>query len=478
MNKDLSELTIKEASRLLRENKIKSSGLVKACYRKINEREKDINAFITIIDEEVALRKAEAIDRKFEKGSKLSILAGIPFTIKDVYLTKGIKTTAGSKILGNYTAQYNATVYQKLIDLGAILIGKTNCDPFGFGSSTENSAYGITKNPYNNLRVAGGSSGGSAAAVSYGAGLFSIAEDTGGSIRCPSAFCNVVGLKPTYGRVSRNGAIAYVSSFDTVGPITRTVEDNAIVMSLIAGEDAKDATSSNVKVDNYCKLLHKPNLYRIGVPDEYFTDQVDKEIKARIFEKIEKLEKLGHKVIKISLPNTEYAIAAYYVVALSEAGSNLAKFDGLRYGLQSEKKGWDKKVHDTRGRGFGQEEKRRIMIGTFSLSSGYQDKYYNKAQLVRQLICEDFNSAFKKIDLIITPVTPMLPFKIGENVVDPLKLWLVDAFTVTINPVGIPAISVPVGFSRNGLPIGMQIVGSHFKEGDIYNLANQLNLQS
>lgn len=469
--KNLYELTIKEALKMLESKEITSLDLTESCLNRIEEMEPEINAFITVT-KDLAISKAKEVDEKRKNGEKLGRLAGIPYSLKDIYNTYGIQTTAGSKILKGYISPYNATVVEKLEKEDAVLLGKTNCDPFGFGSSTENSAYGITKNPVDTSRVPGGSSGGSGASVAYGGGLFSIGGDTGGSIRCPASFCGIVGLKPTYGRVSRYGAIAYASSYDTVGPMTKTVEDNALVLEAIAGLDEKDATTSPIEVLNYSSEL-ETNLKgkRIGIVKEYQKDGVDEQVTEAINKAIEKFKSLGCEIVEVSLPNTEYAIAAYYLIGISEASSNLARMDGIRFGLKTDGDNWQERYMKTRGEGFGDEEKRRIILGTYALSAGYADKYYHKAQLVRELLKEDIAKAFESVDILLTPTMPVLPFKIGENSDDPLKMWLLDAFTVTINPVGVPAISVPCRKSKEGLPIGMQLIGPHFKEEVLYKFA-------
>lgn len=472
MNK-LYELTIKEALAKLESKEITAVELVTSCLDRIDEMEPTINAFITVTRES-ALEKAKIVDEKRNNGEKLGKLAGIPYNLKDIYNTYGIQTTAGSKMLEGYISPYNATVVEKLDKEDAILIGKTNCDPFGFGSSTENSAYGTTRNPIDTSRVPGGSSGGSGASVAYGGGLFSIGGDTGGSIRCPAAFCGIVGLKPTYGRVSRYGAIAYASSYDTVGPMTKNVYDNALILDVIAGNDTKDATTSNAKVPDYLLDLNQPlKGKKIGIVKEYQTDGVDPEVKVSIENAIEKFKKMGCEIVEISLPYTEYAIAAYYLIGISEASSNLARMDGIRFGVSKDGSDWQDRYLNSRGEGFGDEEKRRIILGTYALSAGYADKYYHKAQQVRALLKEDIIKAFEKVDILLTPTMPVLPFKIGENTDDPLKMWLLDAFTVTINPVGVPAISIPSGKSKEGLPIGMQLIGPHFKEELLYQFAYQ-----
>lgn len=469
---NLKDLTISQASKLLEKKEISAVELTNETLSLIDSEDKDINAFITITKEK-ALEQAKEIDSKRNLGEKLSKLAGIPYSLKDVYQVKGIKTTAGSKILENYQSQYDATVYAKLSKSGAVLIGKTNCDPFGFGSSTENSAFGATHNPINKDYVPGGSSGGSGAAIAYGAGLFSIGEDTGGSIRCPASFCGIFGLKPTYGRVSRYGSIAYASSYDCVGPMAKTAEDTALLLEVIAGQDEHDATSSPNNVPRYTETLTQSLEGKvIGLPKEYFTDALDPEVRQIIMLAVDKYKSLGCIIKDISLPYTKYSVAAYYVVGISEASSNLARYDGVRYGFRAEGNDWKEIYMNTRGQAFTDEEKRRVLVGTYALSSGYADQYYKKAQKVRQLLRQDFQRAFTEVDIILTPTMPVLPFKIGEKTDDPLKLWLVDAFTTAINPVGVPAMSVPAGNSK-GLPVGMQLITPHFEEGKLLNFAHQ-----
>lgn len=471
--KPLYKLTVSEAAEMLEKKEISSTELTKAVLSRIEEMEPTINAFITVTAEK-ALEKAKQVDEKRNKGENLSKLAGIPYSLKDVYNTDGIQTTAGSKILEGYISPYNATIYQKLEDCDAVLVGKTNCDSFGFGTSTENSDYGVTKNPLDTSRVPGGSSGGSGAAVAYGGGLFSIAEDTGGSIRCPAAFCGLTGLKPTYGRVSRYGAIAYASSYDTVGPITINAKDNAIVLEHIAGLDEKDATTSPLPVDKYSENLGQDLSGKvIGLPKEYFGDGIEPEVREIMQAAIKKYEALGCTIKEVSLPYTEYAIAAYYVVGTSEVSSNLGRMDGVRFGLDIESTSWLEKMRDTRGQGFNAEAKRRIMVGSYALSAGYADAFYKKAQKVRQLLKQDFARVLKEVDILLTPTMPMLPFKIGENSNDPLKMWLADAFTVTLNPSGLPGLSVTAGKTESGLPVGMQLIGPHFSESMLYNFAHK-----
>lgn len=461
MNDKLNQLTIKEAREGLKEKKFSSVELIRACLKRIKEVDKGINAFVTVCEEE-ALKAAKKADELLSNGameqwSNLPLL-GIPFSMKDVYSTKGIKTTAGSKVLENYIPVYSATVYQKLIDAGAILIGKTNCDAWGHGASTENSDFGVVKNPWDKERVAGGSSGGEAAALTSDMTIFGIGEDTGGSIRLPSSFCSTVGLKVTYGRVSRYGAIAYASSLDSMGPMGKTVEDCGQILSIIAGKDDKDATSSPKEAGNYVKGLgNRVKGLKIGLPKEYFGKGLDEEVKAAVMAAVKKLEEQGAEIVDVSLPSTEYGIATYYIIAPSETSSNLARYDGIRFG-------------NDRG-AFGAEAKRRIMLGTYALSAGYYDQYYLKAQKVRTLVKQDFEKAFKLCDVIIGPVSPTPPFKIGEKVEDPLAMYLVDVYTVLINLAGAPSLALPCGFShpstssgQASLPIGMQIIGPQFSE--------------
>ncbi|MDA1317381.1 MAG: Asp-tRNA(Asn)/Glu-tRNA(Gln) amidotransferase subunit GatA [bacterium] len=392
-------------------------------------------------------------------------LAGIPFSMKDTYNTKDIRTTAASKVLENYIPQYNATVYQRLINAGAMLVGKTNCDAWGHGSSTENSDYKITKNPWNTEYVAGGSSGGSAAAVATNSTVFDIGEDTGGSIRLPAAFCGIIGLKVTYGLVSRYGCVAYASSLDTVGPMATTVEDVAIVLEVIAGNDTYDGTSTSIKSFEYKKTLNDSiEGLTIGVPKEYMTDGIDADVRSRVEESIDVYRKLGATIKEISLPHTKYAISTYYLLATSETSSNLARYDGIRYGYNRA--------------AFGPEAMRRIMLGSYTLSAGYYDQYYKKALKVRTKIHEDFEQAFKEVDVIAAPVSPTPAFKIGEKASDPLQMYLSDVLTVSINIAGIPSLSIPVGLTSNNLPVGMQLIGNHFEEAKLLNIAHQFEQET
>lgn len=450
----MNNLTLKEALEGLKNKKFSSVELTKACLDRIKKINPKLNAYLTVCEEE-ALKAADRAD----KLSGLPLL-GVPFSMKDVYSTSGIRTTAGSKVLENYVPPYSATVYQKLLDAGAVLLGKTNCDAWGHGASTENSDFGVVKNPWNMEYVAGGSSGGSAAALASDCSIFEIGEDTGGSIRLPSSFCSTFGLKVTYGRVSRYGSIAYASSLDSMGPMGKSVEDLALILEVIAGEDDKDATSSPNSVPKYTSLLKKDiKGLKIGLPKEFFSQGLDKEVKETVEKAIKVLEALGAEVIDISIPSTEFGIATYYIIAPSETSSNLARYDGIRFGNDRS--------------AFGDEAKRRIMLGTYALSSGYYDEYYLKAQKVRTLVKKDFEKAFEQCDVILGPVSPTPPFKIGEKMDDPLAMYLVDVYTVLINLAGVPSLALPCGFSQNNLPIGMQIIGPQFSEDLILRVGYQ-----
>jgi len=407
------------------------------------------------------------------RGENLPRLAGVPVAIKDVMTTRGVRTTAGSKILDNFIPPYDCTAVARLEAEGAILLGKLNCDEFAMGSSNENSAYGPVHNPRDVTRVPGGSSGGSAAAVAAGMAVATLGSDTGGSIRQPASFCGVVGLMPTYGRVSRYGLIAFASSLDHIGPLTRTVEDAAIMLSVIAGHDPMDSTSAKVPVPDYVAEISKPvRGLKLGVPKEYFAEGLDAEVRTAVENAIQQLASQGAEIIPISLPHTSYAVPAYYVIATAEASANLARFDGVRYGFRSANaKSLAQMYRNTRDEGFGAEVKRRIMLGTYALSSGYYDAYYLKAQKVRTLLARDFENAFQKVDAIVTPTAPTAAFKLGEKSDDPLAMYLADIYTVTADLVGIPGISVPCGQTKTGLPIGLQILGKHFDEGTVLRVA-------
>lgn len=468
---EILKLGVYELRELYRKKEVKVSEVVESLIEEIYKKDKELHSYLYI--NERAIEEAKRIDERIEKGENLRELEGIPISIKDNICTKGMPTTCASKILENFIPPYDATVIEKLKDAGAIIIGKTNMDEFAFGSSTENSAFGPTKNPFDLERVPGGSSGGSACSVSANLCFASLGSDTGGSIRQPASFCGVVGMKPTYGRVSRYGLVAFASSLDQIGPITKNVRDNALILKIISGKDKMDSTSVDVEIGDYENFdgLDIKNL-KIGIPKEYFIEGIDNEIKEKIFEVIKLIEKEGLIIEEISLPHTSYGIATYYIIATAEASSNLARFDGVKYGFRSKNyKNLYEMYTKTRGEGFGEEVKRRIILGTYVLSSGYYEAYYLKAQKVRTLIKNDFEKAFCKVDVIITPTTPELPFKIGEKKDDPLKMYLSDIFTVNVNLSGLPGINVPVGFSSKKLPIGLQIIGNYFKEDIILKVA-------
>lgn len=465
---DLTELTIKQAHEGLKKKEFSSVDLTKAYLEQIKKTDKKLNAFLTVT-ENLAMLQAELADKKIATGN-FGQLMGIPGAIKDAILVEGEKCTAASKILENYIAPYDATVISKLKSQGAVILGKTNLDEFAMGGSGENSAFGATKNPLDKTRVAGGSSSGSAAAVAAAQALYALGSDTGGSIRLPSSFCGVVGLKPTYGAVSRYGLIAFGSSLDQIGPIAKNVQDAKIVFETISGKDAMDATSAEyVFKDSNISLKG----LKIGVPKEYFVKGIDKEVEKVIMSAIKKAEDEGAKIEEISLPNTEFALACYYIIALAEASANLARFDGIKYGLSEKADKLLDVYSKTKGHGFGQEVKRRIMLGTYSLSSGYYDAYYKKAQQVRQLLKQDFAKAFEKVDLLFCPVSPVPAVKIGEKTKDPLSMYLMDIYTVSVNLAGLPAISLPAGKIGN-LPVGLQIIGNHFQENKILSIASQM----
>lgn len=464
-------MTILETHNKLIKKEISATELVKNALSKIKKYDKWIRAFLTVT-EESALKKAKIVDKKIAHNKEISLLEGIPYSAKDVFCTKGIKTTAGSRILENFMPPYDATVINRVDKQGAILIGKTNCDAFGFGTSTENSDFQITHNPWDLKKVPGGSSGGSAAAVLCNMGLFSIAEDTGGSIRQPANFCGVTGIKVTYGRVSRYGSIAYGSSLDTVGHITNDVEDSALVLKYTAGQDPLDSTTIPGKVPDYLDNLNKSiKNIKIGLPKEYFTKGLDPEVESAIRTATNDFRKLGCLITEISLPNTEYAINTYYITGMSEVSANLSRLDGIRYGLSDKTaKSLNEVYEKTRGRGFGPEVKRRLLLGTYAISAGYFDEYYKKAMKVRTLIKSDFDNAFRDVDIILAPVAPNLPFDIGKNTSNPLQMWLEDVFTVTLNPSGCPGLAIPCGFSKQNLPIGMQLIGPQLSEDFLFRV--------
>ncbi len=467
----LHQLTIHEAHELLKQRKVSSVELTKSALKRIDEIENKVHACVTVT-EDIALKEAKEADNRIASGD-IAPLTGIPTLIKDVICTKGIRTTCSSKMLENFIPPYDATVIQKLKAQKAVIIGKTNMDEFAMGSSTEHSAFFLTYNPWDLSRVPGGSSGGSAAAVAADEVVYALGSDTGGSIRQPAGFCNVVGLKPTYGRVSRFGLVAFASSLDQIGPLTKDVTDCALVMNVIAGYDARDSTSVSHPVPNYTLPL-VPDLkgLRIGIPREYFVEGMQNEVRVALEIAIEKLGELGAEIDwEASLPHTKYALAAYYILAPSEASANLARYDGVKYGFRERNaSNVIEATEKTRQFGFGPEVKRRIMLGTYALSAGYYDAYYLKAQKVRTLIKQEFDQAFKKYDALVTPTSPTVAFKLGEKLDDPLQMYLSDVCTLPVNIAGIPAISIPSGFADN-LPIGMQIMGKPFSEETLLRIA-------
>lgn len=469
---ELCQLTIHELQDKIKTGETTASDIVESVYRRIEAVERTVHAYITLT-RELAFEQAAVADGLIKKGD-IKELTGIPIALKDILCTRGIRTTCGSRMLSDYIPPYDATVVEKLRDAGAIFTGKTNMDEFAMGSSNETSYFGITANPWDRERIPGGSSGGSAAAVAADECAASLGSDTGGSIRQPAALCGVVGMKPTYGRVSRFGLIAFASSLDQIGPFTKDVKDCAILMNVIAGYDPRESTSVPADVPDYRQFLSQDIAgWTIGVPGEYFLAGIDPEVEAAVRKVIETIEGLDAKCIPISLPHTEYCLAVYYIVAPAEASSNLARYDGVKYGFRA-KSGRDllEMYKKTRSEGFGQEVKRRIMLGTYALSSGYYDAYYKKASQVRGLIKKDFDEAFKKCDVILTPTSPTPAFKIGEKTDDPMQMYLSDIFTISANLAGIPGLSVPCGFTKSGLPIGVQFLAGHFAEGKLIQIAS------
>jgi aspartyl-tRNA(Asn)/glutamyl-tRNA(Gln) amidotransferase subunit A len=467
-------LTVASTRTAIEERQFTAAAVVEEFYKKIAAEDADIHAYLTL-SKERALSQAERIDKLADKGDPLPPLAGVPMAIKDVMVTKGVRSTAGSKILENYIPPYDCTAVARLEAAGAIILGKTNCDEFAMGSSNENSAYGPVRNPRDKSRVPGGSSGGSAAVVAAGTAVASLGSDTGGSIRQPAAFCGVVGTMPTYGRVSRYGLIAFASSLDHIGPLTKSVKDAALVLNQIAGRDPMDSTSAEVPVPDYTKAIEQPvSGLRLGIPKEYFGEGLDPEIREAVEAAISKLKAAGCEIVPISMPHTKYAIPTYYIVATAEASSNLARFDGVRYGYRARDgvKNLSTMYRRTRDEGFGPEVKRRIMLGTYALSAGYYDAYYLKAQRVRTLLTRDFEEAFTKVDAIVTPTTPTPAFKLGEKSDDPLAMYLNDIYTVTADLVGVPGISVPCGYTKAKLPIGLQVLGKHFDESTVFRVGH------
>ena len=464
------EKSISELHKLLASKNVSSTELTKAHIERIQTVDPTLQAYLTVTEDQ-ALDQAAKVDRRIAQGEEIGPLEGIPMALKDNICTEGVRTSCASKMLENFIPPYNATVTERLQAAGTILLGKVNMDEYGMGSSTENSFYAKTRNPWDLERVPGGSSGGSAAAVAADEAAFTLGTDTGGSIRQPSAFCGVVGMKPTYGVVSRFGLIAYASSLDHIGPMTKTVRDNALVLNAIAGHDSKDATSVAYGKPDYSNfLINDIKGLKIGVPQEYYGAGIDPNVASRIRVGIQTLTDLGAEVSECSLTHTEYAIAAYYMIASAEASSNLARFDGVRYGYRAEAEDVLSMFQKTRAEGFGPEVKRRIMLGTYALSSGYYDAYYLKAQKVRTLIKQDFDKAFKKFDVLLSPTAPTPAFKFGEKTKNILAMYLTDITTATVNLAGIPAISIPAGFV-NGMPIGMQLMSKAFNEGILYRAA-------
>jgi aspartyl-tRNA(Asn)/glutamyl-tRNA(Gln) amidotransferase subunit A len=463
--------TVASIQAALQTKKISAREIAAESYAEIDRRNPELNAYLTLAHER-AYAQADRVDAAMARGKKLPPLAGVPVAIKDVISTAGVRTTCGSRILESYIPPYDATAITKLENAGAVVLGKTNCDEFAMGSSNENSAYGPVRNPVARDRVPGGSSGGSAVAVAAGLAVVALGTDTGGSIRQPGSCCGIPALMPTYGRVSRYGLIAFASSLDRIGPFARSVADVATVMSVIAGRDENDSTSAAVSVPDYASEIGRPiQGVRIGVPEEYFGEGIDSEVKEKVSAGIALMEELGCRRVPLRMPHTEYAIATYYIIATAEASSNLARYDGVRYGLRVPGTTLIDMYRKTRERGFGPEVKRRLMLGTYVLSSGYYDAYYLRAQKVRSLIARDFSEAFQTVDAILTPTSPTPAFKLGEKTSDPLQMYLADIYTVTGDLAGIPGISVPCGKTKAGLPVGLQILGPHFSESRILQLA-------
>lgn len=469
---ELYQLTIHELQEKIRRGEATAAQITESVFSRIDAVEERVHSYIRLMKEKALLQTAQA-DENIKKG-EIKALTGIPVALKDIVCTKGIPTTCGSHILHNFVPPYNATVVEKLAAAGAVFVGKANMDEFAMGSSTETSWFGPTRNPWDLARIPGGSSGGSASAVAADECIASIGSDTGGSIRQPAALCGVVGLKPTYGRVSRFGLIAFASSLDQLGPFTKDVEDCAIMMNVMAGYDPKESTSVQAEVPDYRKFLGQDiGGWKVGIPKEYFVEGIDPEVAAAIEKTINVVKQQGATIVDISLPHTPYCLAVYYIIAPAEASSNLARYDGVKYGFRAQDvRDLAEMYTKTRQDGFGAEVKRRIMIGTYALSAGYYDAYYGKASQVRALIRRDFDEAFSKCDVILTPTTPTPAFKIGEKTDDPLQMYLSDIFTISTNLAGIPGISVPCGYTQAGLPIGVQFLAGHFEEGKLLQFAS------
>lgn len=473
MSEPITHLSAAELSRRIRAGELSSVDVTRDFLARLKKTEPSVKAFVTVCEEE-ALAQAKAVDEKIKSGTAAGALAGVPIAVKDNMLVSGTRTTCSSKILENFISPYDATVTEKLKAADAVFIGKTNLDEFAMGSSTENSAFHTTRNPWNTEHIPGGSSGGSAAAVAARMAPLALGSDTGGSIRQPAACCGVVGMKPTYGRVSRYGLIAFASSLDQIGPFANSVEDCALLLQAISGHDPKDSTSVNLPVPDYRAVLSRDvKGMKIGLPKEFFAPGMDPEVEAAVKSAVALLEKQGASVREISLPHTDTAVEVYYIIAPSEASSNLARFDGVRYGLRAASENLREEYEKTRGQGFGPEVKRRIMLGTYALSAGYYDAYYSKAQKVRTLIRRDFKEAFKSVDVIITPTAPTPAFRIGEKSSDPLQMYLSDIYTISCNLAGLPGMSIPCGFSSKGLPIGLQLLGRPFDEETILRVGYQ-----
>ena len=466
------DLTIRELHDRLRRGDLTSTELTQALFDRIEDTDGEIGAYLTVCRDR-GMAEARAADARLADGDASSKLLGIPFALKDVLLTDGVPTTCASRMLQGFTPPFDATAVRRLKEAGAVLLGKTNMDEFAMGSSTENSGFSVTRNPWNPDRVPGGSSGGSAAAVAAGQCVAALGTDTGGSIRQPAAFCGVVGLKPTYGRVSRFGVVAYASSLDQVGPITRDVSDCALALQAIAGHDPADSTSVDAPVPDYAAELSRgASGLRVGVPREYFAAGMQPEVEQAVRQGVREIEKAGAQAVEVSLPRTGYAVAAYYVIATAEASSNLARYDGMRYGPRAQAEDLTSTYTKSRSQGFGPEVKRRIMLGAYVLSAGYYDAYYLKAQKARTLVRQDFESVLRQCDAIVAPTTPTTAFRIREMTEDPLRMYLSDIFTIPANLAGLPALSLPCGFDRAGLPIGMQVIGRPFDESTVLRLGH------
>ncbi len=474
----MDSLTLAQAKLLLKGKKISAQELLQTFYSRIDEVDDQVKAFVHLT-RELAEEQAKEADRKIAAGEDAPLL-GIPLALKDLICLKGFPNTCSSHILENFISPYDATVTQKLKEAGAVIVGKTNMDEFAMGSSNENSYFFPTKNPWDLDRVPGGSSGGSAAAVAANECIAALGSDTGGSIRQPAGFCGITGLKPTYGRVSRFGLVAFASSFDQIGPMTKTVEDSAILLNVIAGHDPRDTTSANISLPNFTeKLMDSTKKLKVGIPKEYFGEGLEEDVNQSIQQALKTLEEMGIEKIEISLPHTSYAVATYYILTCAEASTNLARYDGVKYGIRSDK---SENLFDmytnTREEGFGEEVKRRILLGTFVLSTGYYDAYYLKGQKVRTLIKQDFEKAFENCDFIVAPCSPYPAFKLKEKLDDPLQMYLSDIYTISASLAGIPAMSVPCGFSKEGLPIGLQLIGKAFDEETLLQVGNQFQLNT